>query len=59
MHCSQLFLCNQTDIKNCFCQTVSLTPQTLQYLSKNYNDCLCNNCLIELSKNLNHTNDAN
>jgi len=56
--CSQSFSCNQADIKNCFCQTFTLTTQALQHLSVNYNDCLCNKCLIEVSENLNQATNA-
>ncbi len=50
--CQNKFVCNATDIKNCHCSNVSLTPELIAKLQVNYQDCLCADCLKVLSANL-------
>lgn len=47
--CRAIFVCHANDIANCQCQQVELTPNSRQFISSHYQDCLCINCLIEIS----------
>ncbi|MGC4100341.1 cysteine-rich CWC family protein [Ferruginibacter sp.] len=46
--CNNSFECKVGDIGNCHCSTVKLTVQEMNFVQERYNDCLCNNCLLEL-----------
>lgn len=49
--CGAKFICRHNDdILKCQCATVQLTPEARQYISENYTDCLCANCLCEISE---------
>jgi len=47
--CFTSFLCNQDKIENCFCSSVKLAPETLDFLKKTKYDCLCEKCLVEVN----------
>lgn len=46
--CNTLFECKSGSIMLCQCQTVVLSAEQLEYISKQYEDCLCGRCLLEL-----------
>ena len=46
--CNQLFECKAGNITQCQCFGLVLSDEEKQLLEKNYNDCLCRNCLIEI-----------
>jgi len=46
--CSGSFECKTGSILLCQCSTVAMTAEQLEYSSKEYDDCLCRNCLKEL-----------
>lgn len=48
--CGSDFECKVGDIANCQCNAIPVTPETVALVSKNYDDCLCRDCLSELSK---------
>jgi hypothetical protein len=41
--CRTEFECKHSS--NCWCIDVKITEELTNYLRKNYNDCLCRNCL--------------
>lgn len=45
--CKATFECMHS--KGCWCSKYSLTEELNSYLKENYKDCLCENCLKELS----------
>jgi Cysteine-rich CWC len=47
--CNTSFECKAGDIRNCQCYGVLLSAEAEGYISKKYNDCLCNNCLQQLN----------
>lgn len=48
--CNSEFKCNAEHITKCHCYSVKLSNTQLKLLKEKYKDCLCNNCLIELTK---------
>jgi hypothetical protein len=46
--CQQSFECKSGSILLCQCQTVLLTPEQLEYIASQYEDCLCSKCLLEI-----------
>ena len=51
--CGKKFMCNHEDITKCQCATVKLDSEQLKYVAEKYNDCLCHDCLIAMSKRKN------
>ena len=51
--CGSEFVCTH-DI-NCQCVGITLTDSARAYLRTHSSDCLCRNCLIEISNNLQST----
>lgn len=47
--CQIIFECNASDIKKCECYTIQLTEQAKVFINKNFENCLCLHCLIELN----------
>lgn len=47
--CRIQFECKVDDIKNCQCQSVSISPQTTQFLLATEHQCLCADCLIAIN----------
>ena len=37
------------DIANCQCNTVTLSNDTIEFISKTYYDCLCKDCLAKIN----------
>jgi hypothetical protein len=48
--CNAKFICNANDIANCQCYGIKLTAANTKYLAEKNLDCVCKNCLVELSK---------
>ena len=46
--CKNHFACKAEDIKNCQCSLVKLKQAQLKHISKQYDDCLCANCLNKI-----------
>ncbi len=46
--CKQLFVCNPYNIANCNCGQVELSYEETQFISKQFEACVCNKCLLEL-----------
>lgn len=48
--CKSLFQCKVLDIKNCDCTVLNLTALQRKFLAERFEECVCLNCLIEISK---------
>jgi hypothetical protein len=48
--CQTQFECKVGSINLCQCQSVYLTTDEMDYIRKQFDDCLCANCLLELKK---------
>jgi hypothetical protein len=46
--CRQEFVCNPFNIAGCNCSKIELSYEETQYISAQFNDCVCNKCLTEL-----------
>jgi len=51
--CLSPFECKTGDIVNCQCETVKLTQTHRDYISTQYDDCLCANCMQILRSEFN------
>jgi len=51
--CQQTFECRCGDIIHCQCESVDLKQQHHDYISTQYDDCLCANCLKQLRSEYN------
>jgi hypothetical protein len=51
--CRTLFECKSGSIMLCQCQTVVLNAEQLEYISQQYEDCLCSRCLLEVRSEYN------
>ena len=49
--CHQTFECKSDDIENCQCASIELNKHQYDYIAKQYEDCLCINCLRLLAQN--------
>jgi hypothetical protein len=52
--CQRTFECKSGSILLCQCQTVLLTPEQLEYIAANYEDCLCSKCLLAVRSEYNN-----
>ncbi len=46
--CQVEFVCNPFNVANCNCSNIELSYEETQYISSQFNDCVCNKCLAEL-----------
>jgi hypothetical protein len=46
--CKAPFECKANSFTKCQCSTVQLTLNETQYVSENFDGCLCAGCLLEL-----------
>jgi hypothetical protein len=46
--CKQEFVCNPFNIAKCNCYKIELSYEETQYISSQFNECVCNNCLARL-----------
>lgn len=46
--CNSSFECRNDNILECDCNTVMLSGEDYQHISKNYTDCLCIKCLNQI-----------
>lgn len=44
--CGILFECKVGNINQCQCSGILINNEEQQYISKQYNDCLCFNCIV-------------
>ncbi|MBI5857817.1 MAG: cysteine-rich CWC family protein [Sphingobacteriales bacterium] len=51
--CSKLFECKPGNITQCQCYGPTLSAEQQAYIEQRYNDCLCHECLLYLSDELN------
>ncbi|MBS1760493.1 MAG: cysteine-rich CWC family protein [Bacteroidetes bacterium] len=51
--CGAGFECKPGNITQCQCFNLPLSDEQKAYIEMRYNDCLCRNCLIHLSSELN------
>ncbi len=53
MNCSKChseFNCNKEDITSCHCYPFNFKKGTKDFISKHYDDCLCNKCLHQFKQ---------
>ena len=48
--CSTPFICRVDSILECRCIEVPITAEARDYIANNYANCLCYDCLLEVSK---------
>ena len=53
--CNKTFECKAGSIIQCQCSSIQLTASETAFIDSQYNDCLCLQCLQELKKMLNLT----
>ncbi|PZD78060.1 cysteine-rich CWC family protein [Mesonia sp. K7] len=53
--CKNMFECHAQTIAAYDCKHIFLSEKQTNFLKKNYRDCLCLNCLKELSVRVNFT----
>lgn len=46
--CGECFNCSHGSIEQCDCVGVVLDANQCAYISKNFDDCLCRACLLEI-----------
>jgi len=51
--CGKEFECKSGSILLCQCQTLYLTPNELDFIASQYEDCLCVSCLKRLKADYN------
>lgn len=56
--CAREFECKSGSILLCHCQTILITPEQLEYISNQYDDCLCHSCLLDLRTEYNKLTHA-
>ena len=47
--CGGLLQCNAGSIEQCDCSSILLSNETTEWIQQEYNDCLCLDCLKEVS----------
>jgi hypothetical protein len=47
--CETSFVCEAEQITKCHCYTVKLSNEQLKKLKKDFQNCLCHDCLIALT----------
>ncbi len=48
--CGEGFECKVGDVTNCQCYGIELSVEEEAFISSNYSDCLCRNCLLQLQQ---------
>jgi hypothetical protein len=48
--CGKAFECKVGDIINCQCYGIQLDQTVMDFINKNYEDCLCRACMDSLNK---------
>lgn len=46
--CKSEFLCQHENISQCACSKISINKKEMEFIKKQYKDCLCVKCLQEL-----------
>lgn len=57
VNCGNIFECKLGSITICHCFDVPLNREETLYMSQNYDDCLCNPCLVAVKQNLKKMKD--
>jgi Cysteine-rich CWC len=50
--CRAAFECKPGNITQCQCYRVKVGPELKAFMEQRYSDCLCRNCLLQLSDEL-------
>ncbi len=50
--CKLVFECKPSNIMQCQCSTIQLPENVIAFIDKEYNDCLCVECLQHLKQEL-------
>jgi len=48
--CGKMFIC--TGDVNCWCSVTFVAPKVGNYISEHFDDCICKNCIDELTKKI-------
>ncbi|MBS4044113.1 MAG: cysteine-rich CWC family protein [Chitinophagaceae bacterium] len=48
-NCKKTFECKAQDIENCGCHAIQIDATTLELIQNQFNDCLCVECLQNLT----------
>jgi len=48
-NCKKKFECKANNIINCFCNNIIISKKTKDFISNNFDGCLCKECLEELN----------
>jgi hypothetical protein len=48
--CSTAFECKVGSVLLCQCTGIEFTDEEKSFIAKNYNDCLCRNCLLSIKQ---------
>ena len=48
--CGKNFECKVGDIVHCQCHGINFTKDATAFIGKNYDDCLCRECLLALNE---------
>jgi hypothetical protein len=48
--CNATFECKPGDIVHCQCYGIELNAEAEAFIQKQYSDCLCRNCLLQLQQ---------
>lgn len=52
--CNSVFTCKHS--ADCWCSEIKIPTEVSSFLKKNYDDCLCKNCLLKTIENNNLKN---
>jgi hypothetical protein len=53
--CQAAFECKAGDIAHCQCYHTQVPDHVQDLIAKKYSDCLCRQCLVQLSQPINYT----
>ncbi|MBS1743847.1 MAG: cysteine-rich CWC family protein [Bacteroidetes bacterium] len=57
--CGNVFECRVGNILNCQCYGVELTTEVTAHISREYDECLCRACLLEMSERIRGSDKIN
>lgn len=55
-NCNRIFECRNDNILECWCLEVSLSPVLREYIARNFEGCLCRECIENIDKSLIYIN---
>ena len=50
--CQRVFECHVDSVSQCHCSAIEISTDVIEYVKTNYDDCLCQRCLITLGQEL-------